>query len=91
MSRLLLLVAVFAIVYLLLRYYRKQKIKDSASKKVSHEAQAKQAEDMVRCAQCGIHLPKGEGIVVSGGESTAQGEKYFCSEAHRRAYSDPAK
>lgn len=37
-------------------------------------------EDMVRCAQCGVHLPKSESI-LSRGES-------FCSDEHRRQHQD---
>lgn len=40
--------------------------------------QPKSAEDMVRCAHCGVHLPRSEAI---GSETT-----WFCSEAHRREY-----
>lgn len=32
-------------------------------------------EDMVRCARCGVHLPRSEGIMSRG--------KIFCSEQHR--------
>lgn len=84
MSRVLLFIAIFVIVYLLLRYYRKQKATDNDVKKESGtKAGARQTEDMVRCAQCQVHLPKGESIVAEA--------KYFCSEAHRRAYSDQAQ
>jgi len=87
MSRLLLLIAVFVLVYLLLRHYRRQKLKDDAKdgsgdQKNADNTQPKQTEDMVRCAQCGIHLPKGESILAEG--------KHFCSEAHRRAHVDSA-
>lgn len=34
-------------------------------------------EDMVRCRQCGVHLPRSEGIKV--------GEDFFCSLEHRDA------
>jgi uncharacterized protein len=34
----------------------------------------------VRCAHCGIHLPKGESITVD--------QKHFCSEVHRHAHID---
>ena len=34
------------------------------------------AEDMVRCAQCGVHLPRSEGVAAGG--------DFFCSEEHRR-------
>lgn len=33
-------------------------------------------EDMVRCAQCGVHLPRSESHEASG--------QYFCSEEHLR-------
>ncbi|MEQ1838271.1 MAG: PP0621 family protein [Candidatus Nitrotoga sp.] len=88
MSRVLLFVAIFVIVFLLLKYYRKQKIKGGdAEKKAATTAESKQTEDMVRCVQCGVHLPKGESLVTGG----ASEPKYFCSEAHRRAYSNQAQ
>lgn len=34
------------------------------------------AKDMVRCAGCGLHLPKPEAIAADG--------RYFCCEEHRR-------
>jgi uncharacterized protein len=35
-------------------------------------------EDMLSCAHCGLHLPRGEALPGRGG--------VFCGEAHRRAY-----
>ena len=35
-------------------------------------------EDMVSCAQCGLHLPRGEALPGRGG--------VFCCDAHRAAY-----
>lgn len=67
MSRLIVLFAVVAVVYWLLKSYFKQQPKNAAPES---------AEDMVRCVQCGVHLPKSESI-FSGGE-------YFCCDAHRR-------
>jgi uncharacterized protein len=75
MSRLLLIAAGIAIVYWLLRSYR-----NSAS---STKAPPAASEDMVRCSQCGVHLPKSESILAGG--------KFFCSEAHRSAHSDSSK
>jgi uncharacterized protein len=40
--------------------------------------QPKEEEMMLSCAQCGLHLPKGEALPGRGG--------VFCGEAHRRAY-----
>ena len=34
------------------------------------------AKDMVRCARCGLHLPKAEAISDHG--------KYYCCQEHRR-------
>lgn len=40
-------------------------------------------EDMVRCAQCGIHLPRGESLMTRG--------EVFCSTEHQQQYSDRSK
>lgn len=68
MSRLLLLAAIAAVVYLLLRSFRKS----------VPPPQDPAVEDMVRCAQCGVHLPRSESILSAG--------NFFCSAEHRDAY-----
>jgi uncharacterized protein len=68
MSRLFLLVAIAVVVYLLFKSYRKS---------APRQDQAA-AEDMVRCAHCGVHLPKGESIMADG--------NFFCGAEHRDAY-----
>jgi len=70
MSRLLFLLAVVIVVYLLLKSYRKQPPKQDASAP---------AEDMVRCAQCGVHLPRSESIMAGG--------NFYCCDAHRQQHS----
>jgi uncharacterized protein len=70
MSRLLFLLAVVVAVYLLLKSFRRQAPKQDASTA---------AEEMVRCAQCGVHLPKSE--------SVRAGDNYYCSDAHRLEHS----
>jgi uncharacterized protein len=62
MSRLLLLVVIAAVVYLLIRSYRRKS-----------EAAEKEAvtEDMVRCAHCGVHLPRSAEL-SSGAVRTAR-------------------
>jgi len=67
MSRLILLFLIAVAVYLLIKSFRRE---------TPRQGQAV-VEDMVRCAQCGVHLPKSESIEVDG--------KYFCSKAHRDA------
>jgi uncharacterized protein len=69
MSRLIFLFVVIAVVYWLLKSYRKPSPKQDASAA---------SEDMVRCACCGVHLPKSEATLSAG--------KFFCGEAHRREH-----
>jgi len=68
MSRLLLLVVIAAVVYLLIRSYRRKS--EAADKEAV-------AEDMVRCAHCGVHLPRSESIQADG--------RFYCSTEHRDA------
>jgi uncharacterized protein len=35
-------------------------------------------EDMVRCAQCGVHLPRSEGVMA--------GNVFYCTPEHRRLH-----
>jgi len=73
LSRLLFFILVIVVVYRLLKSYRKQLSNDE-------EIAPQEAEDMVRCIHCGVHLPKRESILT--------GNEYYCSEAHRRAHYD---
>lgn len=68
MSRLIFLFAIVAAVYLILRTFRKNLPQKNGSI----------AEDMVSCAQCGLHLPKRESIRSDGRD--------FCSVEHRDAF-----
>mgnify|MGYP002629226456 CR=1 FL=1 len=38
------------------------------------------ADDMVRCADCGVHLPRGESLTVRG--------QFYCNAEHQRRH-DP--
>ncbi|OFZ68951.1 MAG: hypothetical protein A2V79_10885 [Betaproteobacteria bacterium RBG_16_56_24] len=77
MSRLFLLLAIVAVVYLLIRSYRCRDTSFPYRKNVPQQDEAV-AEDMVRCAHCGVHLPKGESIRADG--------HFFCGAGHRDAY-----
>ncbi len=70
MSRLLFIIAIVAVVFWWFKSVRKQQ---------TRQDEPPGAEDMVRCAECGVHLPKNESFLVGG--------KYFCSEAHSRGQS----
>ena len=54
MSRLFFLLVIAAVVYLLLKSYRKG------------EPRQGEPEDMVRCAHCGVHLPISESVREGG-------------------------
>ncbi|HZW87262.1 MAG TPA: PP0621 family protein [Gallionella sp.] len=69
MSRLLFLIVIAVAVYVLVKSYRKNLPPEDKSV----------TDDMVKCAHCGVHLPKGESLVAQG--------QFFCSAAHRDAYS----
>jgi len=71
-ARLLLIIAVVVVIYLLVRSYRKNPSLDA------EESDDAVTEDMVRCAHCGVHLPKTESVL--------SGEECFCSKDHRDEY-----
>ncbi len=68
MSRLLFLIAIAVVVFLLIKSYKR-----------GESRQGKPVvDDMVRCSQCGVHVPKSESV-QSGG-------RYFCCAEHRDAF-----
>lgn len=71
MSRLIFIIVIVALVYWLIKSYGRQ---------VRKEDETPKNQDMVSCAQCGINLPKSEGLFVDG--------KYYCSAAHSRGESN---
>ncbi len=70
MSRLLFLIAIVVVVYLLIRSYKRSETRQGKPT----------VDDMVRCAQCGVHVPKGESIQARG--------RFFCCAEHRDAYKE---
>lgn len=72
MAKILLIAIAFAAVFWLLRNHRRR------ADRSSERPPDQKAEDMVDCAHCGVHLPRGEGIV--------SGSRYFCSAEHERQF-----
>ncbi|MDP2830282.1 MAG: PP0621 family protein [Sulfuricellaceae bacterium] len=70
MLKLLLLVVIIWLVYSLLKKYSRSVDRDEQAPDVPASP-----EDMVRCARCGVHLPRSEAIL--------SGDETFCCEAHR--------
>lgn len=75
MGKFLLLVAVAAIVWFLLRNYRRAIARQQAEDESPPPAAQGSGEDMVRCAHCGVHLPRSESYLSDG--------KLYCSDEHR--------
>jgi uncharacterized protein len=58
--------------------------KSMARKRVERdkpESESATAEDMVRCATCGVNLPRSEALMSRG--------RFYCSEAHRAKDATP--
>ena len=71
MTKILVIVLGLFIAYWILKSYKKKSEKRG-------DADAASSEDMVRCAQCGVHLPRSESI-------TSQ-SAFYCSADHRRLH-----
>ncbi|HET7791944.1 MAG TPA: PP0621 family protein [Rhizobacter sp.] len=69
----LIVIAVIAGVLWLMRSLRKPHLPPTPAQPSSPKN-----EEMVACAQCGVHLPRSEALPGRGG--------VFCGEAHRAAY-----
>jgi len=72
MIKIILLVLGLLLVYWILRNYRRRVGRQGT------RPPAAGGEDMVQCARCGVHLPRGEGITTQG--------QYYCSPEHQRAH-----
>lgn len=70
MAKILLVVLGLLLAYWILRSYRRRIDRGEA------RPQAGTGEDMVRCEQCGVHLPRSESVASQG--------KFFCSAEHQR-------
>ncbi|RMG60317.1 MAG: hypothetical protein D6717_00295 [Gammaproteobacteria bacterium] len=73
---LLLLAAVIVIVWFVQRQ-RNARRQEGRQSSASDKAPGR-IQDMVRCTECGIHLPEHEAVQAEG--------KTFCSTAHRDAW-----
>ncbi|MEK6592167.1 MAG: PP0621 family protein [Pseudomonadota bacterium] len=72
MTKIILLVLGLLFAYWVLKRYRRKVDRDATSQRTVSE------EDMVRCAQCGVHLPRGESVATHG--------NFYCSAEHQRLH-----
>jgi uncharacterized protein len=70
MSRVLFFVLLAIVVYMLVRSMKRRSGRSAPSPGPATP------EVMVSCATCGLHLPRGEALLL--------GDRYFCCEEHRR-------
>jgi uncharacterized protein len=68
LSKILFLVLVVALVYWILKAYRKRVDRRGGPPRVT-------GEDMVRCGHCGVHLPRSESLATRG--------NFYCSAEHQ--------
>jgi len=73
LNKLLLVIIAGLLVYWIFRGYRETPLRPGEKRETS-------VEDMVRCAQCGVNLPKSESVIDGRGG-------FFCSQEHLRAHS----
>ena len=72
MGKYLLLIGGVLLIYWIVRASLRRRRLDLAQREKKPTA-----EDMVRCAECGVHLPRDESLVV-------RGQSYCCVEHQRR-------
>lgn len=72
MKYLLILVAIVIAYWIIKSYKRKARDSDASG------GASPPGEDMVRCAHCGVHLPRSESVMT--------GRTFFCSADHRRLH-----
>ena len=72
MAKIILLVLGLLAVYWILKSFRRRVDRGEP------KSPAAGGEDMVQCAQCGVHLPRSESITTQG--------SFYCSADHQRAH-----
>lgn len=77
MIRLVLVVAVVVLLIWLISGRRNRGRPPAASDETKGPTRAGDAEQMVVCAHCGVHLPRGDAVV--------EGALTYCGNAHRAA------
>lgn len=74
MGKIILLLLGILLVYWILRSYRRRPGERDTRPGTGA------AEDMVRCAHCGVHLPRSESVMTRGA--------YYCSVEHQRLHAN---
>lgn len=72
MAKIILLILGLLLVYWILKSYRRRPGRGEP------RPQPGAGEDMVRCAHCGVHLPRSESLTARG--------SFYCSSEHQREH-----
>ncbi|MGD8546573.1 MAG: PP0621 family protein [Thiohalophilus sp.] len=72
MPGLLRLIVLALLIWLIIRLY--QRFKSLGKQDGTRKEQPRPIENMVRCAQCGTHIPEKEAL--------REDDRYYCSRAH---------
>jgi uncharacterized protein len=72
LTKIILLVLGLLLVYYVLKGYRRR------VERPDRPSRPGEGEDMVQCAQCGVHLPRSESFATQG--------RFYCSPEHQRAH-----
>ena len=65
------------VIWLLLRLFKNWSAKKALERKRQQPAELK---TIVKCAHCGLHVPKNEAIESAN--------RYYCSQAHKKLHQD---
>ena len=76
MAKLLTILVLGIVVYLIVSRMRRRADRPASRRGRRPTGPHRAPEDMVRCAVCGVHLPRSESI-------TSHGE-FYCSDEHRQ-------
>lgn len=77
------------VIYAFIRFTLNRINSNRGQEDLSQERPPKTEEEMVTCAQCGVHVPISEAFVLGATpehSSDASEEIYFCSREHLQRY-----
>ncbi|MCP5245214.1 MAG: preprotein translocase subunit YajC [Burkholderiales bacterium] len=80
MGKLVFFLIIAVLIYWILKSRSSEQAENLEESSKAEDTAQKSLEEMVRCAYCGVHLPRSESI-------TSQGE-FFCSNEHRLEHLD---
>ncbi|WP_090333938.1 PP0621 family protein [Nitrosomonas sp. Nm51] len=80
MGKLVFFLMIAVLVYWLIKARSSEDTENPEDSNSEENTAPKSLEEMVRCAHCGVHLPRSESI-------TSQGE-FYCSNDHRLEHQD---